>query len=73
MFQNSQQIRRPRGRPQVRSDEDTLQLLIAVAASAFQTNGYAGTSIGAVALAAGISTKTLYRLVATKADLLAWS
>jgi len=69
MFQNSEQIRRPRGRPQVRSDEETRQLLIAAAAEEFQTNGYAGTSIGAVALSAGISTKTLYRLVATKADL----
>lgn len=69
MFQNSEQVRRPRGRPQVRSDADTRQLLIVTAAREFQANGYAGTSIGAVALAAGISTKTLYRLVPTKADL----
>lgn len=61
--------RRPRGRPQIRSDEETRQLLIEAAAQQFQANGYAGTNMGDVAQGAGISTKTLYRLVPTKADL----
>jgi AcrR family transcriptional regulator len=69
MFQNDETVRRPRGRPQVRCDEDTRRVVIEAAAREFQTNGYAGTSIGAVALGAGVSTKTLYRLIPTKADL----
>ncbi|MDB5363028.1 MAG: TetR family transcriptional regulator [Rhodospirillales bacterium] len=69
MVQNSEMVRRSRGRPQVRSDEETLRVLIDAAAKEFPANGYAGTSIGAVALAAGVSTKTLYRLIATKAEL----
>jgi AcrR family transcriptional regulator len=53
----------------VRSDEETLKLIIQTAALAFQTEGYAGTGIADVAQRAGVSTKTLYRLVPTKADL----
>lgn len=63
--------KRSRGRPQVRSDDDTRHLIVVAAAQEFQANGYAGTNIGAVAARAGISTKTLYRLVPTKADLFA--
>ena len=69
MFQNESPVRRPRGRPQVRSDEDTRRVVLEAAAKEFQTNGYAATSMGAVALEAGVSTKTLYRLIPTKADL----
>ncbi len=39
------------------------------AAAEFQANGYAATNMGTVAQRAGVSTKTLYRLVPTKADL----
>lgn len=61
--------KRCRGRPQVRSDEETLHLIIEAAAQEFQANGYAATSIAEVAQRAGVSTKTLYRLVPTKAEL----
>lgn len=60
--------RRP-GRPPVRSDEATLQLILDAAADAFRDNDFAGTCMSAVAQRAGVSTKTLYRLVPTKADL----
>jgi AcrR family transcriptional regulator len=63
--------RRSRGRPQVRPDEETRALIIEAAAQEFQTNGYAATCIADVAERAGVSTKTLYRLVPTKADLFA--
>jgi AcrR family transcriptional regulator len=75
MVQNQQQdrhtARRPRGRPQVRSDEDTRHLIIQAAAHEFQASGYAMTNVCAVAQRAGVSTKTLYRLIPTKADLFA--
>ncbi|MDQ0470994.1 TetR/AcrR family transcriptional regulator [Labrys wisconsinensis] len=69
MRQNLQSERRPRGRPQIRSDEETRHLIVEAAARAFQADGYAGTCMGDVALAAGVSTKTLYRLIPTKAEL----
>lgn len=70
MVVNQQVEKRPRGRPQLRCDADTKQLIVEAAAEEFQANGYAGTNICAVAQRAGVSTKTLYRLVPTKADLL---
>ncbi len=63
--------RRCRGRPQVRSDEETLALILEAAGQEFQANGYEATCIADVAERAGVSTKTLYRLVPTKADLFA--
>jgi len=60
---------RPRGRPQLRCDEETLHLIVEAAAAEFQKSGYAGTSMATVAQRAGISTKTMYRLIPTKADL----
>lgn len=71
MIQNQAAPRRPRGRPQARCDDDTRHLIVEAAAQAFQANGYAGTNMGAVAQGAGVSTRTLYRLVPTKADLFA--
>ncbi len=71
MIQNQQVERRPRGRPQVRCDDDTRHLIVEASAQEFQANGYAATNMTAVAQRAGISTKTLYRLVPTKADLFA--
>jgi len=70
MVQNAEQIRRPRGRPPIRSDEETLRLLIEAAGAEFEVNGYAGTCMADVADRAGVSTKTVYRLIPTKADLL---
>jgi AcrR family transcriptional regulator len=61
--------RRPRGRPQIRSDAATLELIVAAARQEFNAKGYASTSMGVVAERAGVSTKTLYRLIPTKADL----
>ncbi len=69
MGQNSATLRRPRGRPQVRSDVETAQLIVEAAAQEFEDNGYAATTMGAVAQRAGCSTKTMYRLIPTKADL----
>jgi AcrR family transcriptional regulator len=69
MGQNSPAVRRPRGRPQIRSDEETIHLVVEAAAQEFQANGYAATTMGAVGQRAGISTKTMYRLIPTKADL----
>ena len=60
---------RPRGRPQARSDVQTRHLIAEAARAAFMANGFAGASVDAVAKAAGVSKKTLYRLVPTKADL----
>jgi AcrR family transcriptional regulator len=61
--------RRCRGRPQVRPDNETRGLIYEVARREFAANGYAATSMEAVARSAGISTKTLYRLIPTKAAL----
>lgn len=63
--------RRCRGRPQVRSDEETRALILEAAGQEFQANGYEATCIADVAERAGVSTKTLYRLIPTKADLFA--
>jgi AcrR family transcriptional regulator len=62
-------VKRPRGRPQIRCDEDTRQLIVEAAAKEFQAKGYAATCIGDVAQRAGVSTRTLYRLIPTKAAL----
>jgi AcrR family transcriptional regulator len=70
MVEIAEQTRRGRGRPQVRCDEDTRQLLIEAARQEFQANGYAGTCINDVAQRAGVSTKTMYRLIPNKSDLL---
>jgi AcrR family transcriptional regulator len=65
----SESARRPRGRPQVRSDEETRALIVEAAATEFQTKGFAGACIADVAQRAGVSTKTLYRLAPSKAQL----
>lgn len=69
MRQNENVLRRSRGRPQIRTDEETRELLVQAAADAFTASGYAGTCMGTVAQNAGISTKTMYRLIPTKAEL----
>ena len=70
MLQNAEQTRRPRGRPQIRSDEETRGLLVKASRQEFQVKGYAGTCMNDVARRAGVSTKTVYRLIPNKADLL---
>lgn len=69
MFHNTKVAKRPRGRPQIRSDEETRRLIIAAARGEFQASGYAGASMARVAQRAGVSTKTMYRLIPTKAEL----
>ena len=61
--------RRDRGRPQLRPDDETRQIVYEAARHEFAANGYAATSTETVARRAGISTKTLYRLVPNKASL----
>ena len=63
------QDRRCRGRPQVRPDDETRQIIYEAARHAFADGGYAATSIEAVARRAGVSTRTLYRLIPNKASL----
>ncbi|WP_428350395.1 TetR/AcrR family transcriptional regulator [Lichenifustis flavocetrariae] len=61
--------RRPRGRPQARPDAETRHVIAEAARAEFMANGYASTGMDAVAKRAGVSKKTLYRLVPTKAAL----
>ncbi len=60
---------RGRGRPQLRSDEETRAVIVEAARSEFATSGYATTSMESVARRAGVSTKTLYRLIPNKGAL----
>ncbi|MDX8470275.1 TetR/AcrR family transcriptional regulator [Mesorhizobium sp. VK23B] len=69
MVVNSTSEKRPRGRPQVRADEETRGIIIEAANAQFQACGYASASINVMAQQAGVSTKTLYRLFPTKGDL----
>ncbi|WP_349636762.1 TetR/AcrR family transcriptional regulator [Tardiphaga sp. P9-11] len=63
------QDRRDRGRPQLRPDEETRALIFEAARHVFAEAGFAAASMGMVARRAGVSTKTLYRLVPSKAAL----
>ena len=63
--------RRDRGRPQLRPDDETRQIIYEAARHEFAANGYAATSTETLARRAGISTKTLYRLLPNKAALFA--
>jgi len=60
---------RGRGRPQLRCDEETRAIIVEAARSEFATSGYGATSMESVARRAGMSTKTLYRLIPNKAAL----
>lgn len=59
-----------RGRRRLRPDDQTRQLIYLAALDEFEASGYAATSMENVARRAGISTKTLYRIIPNKADLL---
>ncbi len=67
--QGAPEDRRCRGRPQVRPDDETRQIIYEAARHEFAGSGYAATSMETVARRAGVSTKTLYRLVPNKATL----
>jgi len=60
---------RGRGRPRVRSDDETRALIFEAARQEFAASGYAATCMEDIARHAGISTKTLYRLLPNKAAL----
>jgi len=66
VVENAKNPCRGRGRPQTRTDEETLALIVSAAREEFKTCGYAGASMCTVAQRAGVSTKTLYRLVPAK-------
>jgi AcrR family transcriptional regulator len=61
--------RRCRGRPPLRNDDETRQVIYEAARREFAANGYAATSTETIARSAGVSTKTLYRLFPSKAAL----
>jgi AcrR family transcriptional regulator len=61
--------RRGRGRPQLRSDEETGALILEAARYEFSHSGYAATAMENVSRRGGVSTKTLYRLFPNKAAL----
>src|SRR5882724_5641652 len=61
--------RRCRGRPQVRPDDETRRIIYEAARQEFAGGGYAATSMETVARRAGVSTKTLYRLIPNKTAL----
>ena len=61
--------RRGRGRPQVRPDDETRAIIYEAARHEFAASGFAATGMEAVARRAGVSTKTLYRLIPNKASL----
>lgn len=65
----AEEPRRGRGRPQLRSDEETRALILEAARREFAHSGYAATSMENVAKGAGVSTRTLYRLLPNKATL----
>jgi AcrR family transcriptional regulator len=58
---------RGRGRPQQRSDEETIAIILEAARHEFSHTGFAATGMESVARRSGVSTKTLYRLFPTKA------
>ena len=60
------EARRTRGRPQVRSDEETRAVIFEAARHEFAAGGFAATNMENVARRAGVSTKTLYRVVPDK-------
>jgi AcrR family transcriptional regulator len=63
------QDKRCRGRPQLRPDDETRRIIYEAARHESAGNGFAATSIETVARRAGVSTKTLYRLIPNKAAL----
>jgi AcrR family transcriptional regulator len=63
------EVRRGRGRPQARCDEETRAIIFDAARIEFAASGYATTNMESVARRAAISTKTLYRLIPNKAAL----
>ena len=61
--------RRGRGRPPTRCDDETRAVIYDAARQEFSGSGFSATSMESVARRAGVSTKTLYRLIPNKAAL----
>src|SRR5271163_1827738 len=61
--------KRARGSPPVRSDDETRHLIADAAQREFLARGFVGACVDDIAKSAGVSKKTLYRLIPTKADL----
>jgi AcrR family transcriptional regulator len=67
--ENFAEARPQRGRPQLRPDNETRDLIYEAARHVFADKGFAAASMETIARAAGVSTKTLYRLIDNKAVL----
>lgn len=67
--ENFAEARPQRGRPRVRPDNATRDIIYEAARHVFAEKGFAATSMEAIARAAGVSTKTVYRLIDNKAVL----
>jgi AcrR family transcriptional regulator len=62
---------RKRGRPKVSSDDDKRAHIVENARRIFMQHGYAGSTTAVVALEAGVSKQTLYKLFESKEELFA--
>src|SRR5260221_3248275 len=69
MSQNQEVVKRGRGRPPVRSEEETRRKLIEAAALEFQAKGFDAAGMEAIAQRAEFSTRTIYQAVSTKTEL----
>ncbi len=67
--ENFADARPQRGRPQLRPDAETRDIIYEAARHVFAEKGFSATSMEAIARAAGVSTKTVYRLIENKAVL----
>jgi TetR/AcrR family transcriptional regulator, mexJK operon transcriptional repressor len=61
---------RPRGRPQLRTDDETRKIILAAATGEFLERGYGQASTAAISCRAGVSKRTIYQLFRSKAELL---
>lgn len=68
--QANSQTRR-RGRPKVRTEAETRDLVVAAAQRVFLSSGFRGASVSMVACEAGLSKRTIYDLFATKEEIMA--
>jgi AcrR family transcriptional regulator len=69
MSEVTTELRRGRGRPQVRPDDETRRIIAAAARDVFVASGYTNANMNDVVRIAAVSKRTLYRLIPTKAEL----
>jgi len=60
---------RARGRPALRTEHEARKMLLDAAREVFLIKGYSGSNVSAVAKQAGMSTRTIYKIIGTKEDL----